>query len=58
MTETLVEEREDNAYADAMKLIDDTMRDISGTSITSSNVIIDVLLDIRGYIDQIVSSTN
>lgn len=46
------------AYADAVKLIEETLRDISGTSITSSSAIVDVLLDIRGYIDAIVADTN
>ena len=46
------------AYADAVKLIEETLRDISGTSITSSGGVIDVLLDLRNYIDQIAESSN
>ena len=51
-------ETEFAAYADAVKLIEETLRDISGTSITSSGGVIDVLLDLRNYIDQIAESSN
>ena len=61
MTETLTQDVEDTtestAYADAIALIETTMRDISGTSITNSGAMVDVLLDIRNYIDEIVSSS-
>lgn len=62
MTETLTHEDEaveasSTAYADAIALIETTMRDISGTSITNSGAMVDVLLDIRNYIDEIVSSS-
>lgn len=60
MTETLTQETKDaaesDAYTDAMALIEATMRDISGTSITNSSAMVDVLLDIRNYIDKIASS--
>lgn len=61
MTETLTQPVEDTiestAYADAIALIEMTMRDISGTSITNSGAIVDVLLDIRNYLDEIVASS-
>lgn len=61
MTETLTQPvgdtTESTAYADAVALIETTMRDISGTSITNSGAMVDVLLDIRNYIDEIVSSS-
>lgn len=60
MTETLTEETagaaKSDAYTDAMALIEETMRDISGTSITNSSAMVDVLLDIRNYIDKMAES--
>ena len=36
-----------------LTLIDTTMHDISGTSITNSNAVVDVLLDIRNGVEKI-----
>jgi hypothetical protein len=57
MTETLEDQQvEDTLRTDALRLIDDTMRDISGTTIVSTSVMLDILLDIRGFVDKFSSN--
>jgi hypothetical protein len=40
-----------SAYDQAIELVERTLKDVSGTSITSTSIVVDMLLDMRNLVE-------